>query len=216
MREYLPRLRANPAAVSHLEVVDSRAVWCRKSRELCRLYRQDLPYRLRQPPHGTQCPGRRQVHVPNKYNIYLHDTPSKSLFGREVRAFSHGCVRVGEPSDLAKVLLDPQTDDPRGLFRSQLGSGVIRLNRRCRSTWSISPPGRRWGAHRWRLWPRRAVGSAALARIGGGVRGGDDYPDDRSGGDDDRPFRPQGSLAATVAQIAERLVPKPRAICRSA
>jgi len=46
---------------------------------------------------------------PNSNNIYLHDTPSKSLFARESRAFSHGCIRVGKPRDLAVNLLK---DDP--------------------------------------------------------------------------------------------------------
>jgi murein L,D-transpeptidase YcbB/YkuD len=42
---------------------------------------------------------------PNSYSIYLHDTPSKSLFGESSRAFSHGCIRVGEPARLASFLL---------------------------------------------------------------------------------------------------------------
>jgi len=47
---------------------------------------------------------------PNSNNIYLHDTPAKSLFERDSRAFSHGCVRVGKPRDLAIELLK---DDPK-------------------------------------------------------------------------------------------------------
>src|SRR5690606_4176207 len=47
---------------------------------------------------------------PNSYNIYLHDTPSKSLFGAERRAFSHGCIRVSEPAKLAEYLLRNQKD----------------------------------------------------------------------------------------------------------
>ena len=42
---------------------------------------------------------------PNSYNIYLHDTPTKSLFGETSRAFSHGCIRVMEPAKLAAFLL---------------------------------------------------------------------------------------------------------------
>ncbi|MDF1728562.1 MAG: L,D-transpeptidase family protein, partial [Sulfitobacter sp.] len=58
-----------------------------------------------------------------KYNIYLHDTPSKSLFSRDVRAFSHGCVRLADPFEFAYTLLSAQTDDPQGLFHSVLNSG---------------------------------------------------------------------------------------------
>ena len=60
---------------------------------------------------------------PNHYNIYLHDTPTKSLFAKEVRAFSHGCIRVGSPFDLAYLLLSRQSDDPKGLFASYLHTG---------------------------------------------------------------------------------------------
>jgi murein L,D-transpeptidase YcbB/YkuD len=42
---------------------------------------------------------------PNKYSIYLHDTPAKSLFEKEQRAFSHGCIRLSRPVDLAAYLL---------------------------------------------------------------------------------------------------------------
>ena len=41
----------------------------------------------------------------NSYNIYLHDSPAKSLFNETKRTFSHGCVRVGEPKKLATYLL---------------------------------------------------------------------------------------------------------------
>jgi murein L,D-transpeptidase YcbB/YkuD len=47
---------------------------------------------------------------PNSYNIYLHDTPSKSLFGESSRAFSHGCIRVVEPAKLAGFLLKNSKD----------------------------------------------------------------------------------------------------------
>ena len=60
---------------------------------------------------------------PNKHNIYLHDTPAKRLFGRERRAYSHGCVRVERPFELAYHLLTPQADDPEGTFKSILKTG---------------------------------------------------------------------------------------------
>jgi len=66
------------------------------------------------------------------YNIYLHDTPSKSLFNREVRAYSSGCIRLQRPFDFAYTLLERQTDDPQGLFHRTLDSGreaVIELER---------------------------------------------------------------------------------------
>src|SRR3712207_4786082 len=45
---------------------------------------------------------------PNRFNVYLHDTPSKSLFEKDLRIFSHGCMRVENPLDLAALLLADQ------------------------------------------------------------------------------------------------------------
>jgi murein L,D-transpeptidase YcbB/YkuD len=45
---------------------------------------------------------------PNRFNIYLHDTPSRKLFDRERRTLSHGCVRVEDPAQLAAFVLDGQ------------------------------------------------------------------------------------------------------------
>ena len=45
---------------------------------------------------------------PNRFNVYLHDTPSKSLFDRDLRIFSHGCMRVQNPLDLAELILADQ------------------------------------------------------------------------------------------------------------
>jgi murein L,D-transpeptidase YcbB/YkuD len=47
---------------------------------------------------------------PNSYNIYFHDTPSRSLFSRQQRAFSHGCIRLQQPFDLAVYLLRNQPE----------------------------------------------------------------------------------------------------------
>ncbi len=47
---------------------------------------------------------------PNSYNIYFHDTPSKSLFNEDSRAFSHGCIRLAEPAKLATYLLRTQPE----------------------------------------------------------------------------------------------------------
>jgi len=52
--------------------------------------------------------GRVKFIFPNKHSVFLHDTPSKSLFDRSERAFSHGCIRVERPFELAEVLLGPE------------------------------------------------------------------------------------------------------------
>ena len=62
-------------------------------------------YRLRQKPGPRNALGRVKFLFPNKHAIYLHDTPSKSLFGRNDRALSSGCVRLQKPEEFANILL---------------------------------------------------------------------------------------------------------------
>ena len=64
-----------------------------------------LPYTLRQDPGADNSLGLIKFLFPNPYHVYLHDTPSKSLFGRTNRAFSHGCIRVQNPLDLGRMIL---------------------------------------------------------------------------------------------------------------
>ncbi len=61
---------------------------------------------VRQKPGPWNALGQVKFLFPNSYSIYLHDTPSKSLFKEERRAFSHGCIRVAEPKELAAYLLN--------------------------------------------------------------------------------------------------------------
>jgi murein L,D-transpeptidase YcbB/YkuD len=70
---------------------------------------------VRQRPGETNALGRVKFIFPNTFNIYLHDTPSKSLFEYEKRTFSHGCIRISEPIKLAEFLLrkDSTWDDEK-------------------------------------------------------------------------------------------------------
>ncbi|MEW6109053.1 MAG: L,D-transpeptidase family protein [Nitrospirota bacterium] len=62
-------------------------------------------YRFRQEP-GPQNPlGRIKFMFPNRFNVYLHDTPYKALYEKKVRTFSHGCIRIEKPIELAEYLL---------------------------------------------------------------------------------------------------------------
>ena len=120
VKEYLPLLRQNPNAVSHLQVVDGRGrVVPRGSVD----FSGSFPYGLRQPPSDGNALGKVKFMFPNPYNIYLHDTPSKSLFDHEVRAYSHGCIRVADPFDLAHELLSWQTDNAEAEFEAALETG---------------------------------------------------------------------------------------------
>jgi murein L,D-transpeptidase YcbB/YkuD len=87
--EILPKAKSDPGylARNHMEVVGGS---------------------VRQRPGPWNALGYFKFMFPNAHNVYLHDTPSRNLFDRADRAFSHGCVRVQHPADLAAVLLKAQ------------------------------------------------------------------------------------------------------------
>lgn len=123
VKEYLPLLRSNPGAVGHLEITDSRGRKVNRGNGFSQYSAQSFPFAMRQPPGPRNALGLVKFMFPNKYNIYLHDTPAKSLFQREVRAYSHGCVRLNDPFDFAYTLLAKQESDPVGVFQSHLRTG---------------------------------------------------------------------------------------------
>ena len=61
--------------------------------------------KIRQLPGDTNSLGRLKFLFPNSFNIYFHDTPAKSLFNNDKRAYSHGCIRLAEPEKMAEYLL---------------------------------------------------------------------------------------------------------------
>lgn len=123
-KEYLPKLRANPHAVSHIQVTDNRGrVVKRGSVDFSKYTAKTFPYAMKQPPSNRNALGLVKFMFPNKYNIYLHDTPEKHLFSREVRAYSHGCIRLAQPFEFAYALLAKQTEDPEAFFQRILKSG---------------------------------------------------------------------------------------------
>ncbi|WP_415233417.1 L,D-transpeptidase family protein [Pseudorhodobacter sp.] len=123
-KEYLPMMKRNPNAAGHLKIIDSRGrVVPRSAINFAAYTARNFPFAMKQPPSDGNALGLVKFMFPNQYNIYLHDTPSKSLFAREVRAFSHGCIRLSDPFDFAYALLAAQTDDPVGLFKSHLTTG---------------------------------------------------------------------------------------------
>ena len=123
-KEYLPALKRNSNAVRHIEITDSKGRKVNRSAvNFAKYNEKTFPFSMRQPPSKGNALGLVKFIFPNPYNIYLHDTPSKNLFGREVRAFSHGCVRLADPFDFAYALLAKQTSDPKGYFQAQLATG---------------------------------------------------------------------------------------------
>jgi murein L,D-transpeptidase YcbB/YkuD len=68
-----------------------------------------VPFIIRQKPGKNNALGEMKFLFPNSYSIYLHDTPSKGLFDRNERDFSHGCIRVENPKKLMMYLLENNT-----------------------------------------------------------------------------------------------------------
>ncbi|SOB98712.1 L,D-transpeptidase family protein [Rhodobacter maris] len=125
VKEYLPMMQRNPGAAGHIQLVDSRGrTISREGVDFAAYNARNFPFAMRQPPSQGNALGLVKFLFPNPYNIYLHDTPSKSLFQREVRDFSHGCIRVGRPFDLAYALLARQVDDPQDYFQKVLKTGA--------------------------------------------------------------------------------------------
>lgn len=78
---------------------------------------------VRQRPGPTNSLGQIKLVMPNPFGVYLHDTPSKALFQRPVRALSHGCVRTENPFGLAALLLAGQAGRSRADLDRLLASG---------------------------------------------------------------------------------------------
>jgi murein L,D-transpeptidase YcbB/YkuD len=107
VNEFLPKLRANPAYLDErgYEVTDGRGNRIPSSAIDWWAYGNSVPYDVRQSPGEANALGELKILFPNKHAIYMHDTPARDLFQRDVRAFSHGCVRLAEPRAMAAAVL---------------------------------------------------------------------------------------------------------------
>lgn len=100
---YLSRVR--------MSVVDERGrIRNPGSIDFSRYTSKTFPYRFVQAAGPDNPLGRIKFVFPNRYNVYLHDTPSRQLFEEETRTFSHGCIRLRNPIKLAEVLLRDQAE----------------------------------------------------------------------------------------------------------
>jgi len=124
VNEYLPQLKANPGAAGHLRLYDWRGRQVSRAGVNFNAYNaQTFPFDLKQPPSNSNALGLVKFMFPNKYNIYLHDTPAKHLFQRARRAYSHGCIRLNEPFEFAYHLLARQEESPKEVFQRVLATG---------------------------------------------------------------------------------------------
>lgn len=120
VNEMLPKLRADPSYLDRLgyevsyggrKVASSQVDW-----------NTTHAVDVRQPPGGDNALGELKILFPNEHAIYMHDTPSKSYFNRDMRALSHGCVRLSEPRVMAAAVMGTTVEE----IGKQIASGQNR------------------------------------------------------------------------------------------
>lgn len=128
-REIFPRLRKNSGylAANDIIIVDRLDDPFGLSIDWQRLGSRSFPFRLQQRSGPNNALGRLKFEMPNRFDVFLHDTPTKRLFARASRAFSHGCVRVERPVELASALLGD--GNAPGIVESAIESGDTRFIR---------------------------------------------------------------------------------------
>ncbi len=92
-------------------------------------HKDNFPFLLRQASGPKNSLGRIKFHMNNPYAIFLHDTPSVSLFNKPIRAFSSGCVRVQDADQLARFLLDAGGQSSEELIDLPLQSGDTQITK---------------------------------------------------------------------------------------
>ena len=122
--EFLPKLQTDNSSLPQIEITNKEGLVVDSANVNFSLFDvENFPFTMREPPSNENALGLVKFIFPNPYNIYLHDTPAKNLFSREVRAFSHGCVRLADPFDFAYSLLAKEVRNPKEFFQEQLATG---------------------------------------------------------------------------------------------
>jgi L,D-transpeptidase YcbB len=114
-KELLPKIKADPGylAANDFELLsdwsDSARALDPHSIDWSTVTPERFTYKLRQGPGAGNALGHIKFMFPNQFNIYLHDTPARGLFARDVRDFSHGCIRVQDPETFGAFVLAKQS-----------------------------------------------------------------------------------------------------------
>jgi murein L,D-transpeptidase YcbB/YkuD len=126
--DVIPGMRRNPAYLSshRLRLVDRSGRTVDPSAIDWGSQGGGFPYQVVQSPGANGSLGQIKFALANRYAIYLHDTPSRSLFKRPARAYSSGCVRVENPQELALLLLDDPERWTAETLTAAIGTGKTR------------------------------------------------------------------------------------------
>jgi murein L,D-transpeptidase YcbB/YkuD len=132
--EFLPKLRTNPRFLADNDIIilDRREDPYGLAIDWTAVSAERFPFRLQQRPGGWNPLGRMRFATPNRFDVYLHDTPLPELFQRADRALSHGCVRVEQARELAALVLAGQAAGrPEALQRaiSSRATSVVTVGR---------------------------------------------------------------------------------------
>ena len=122
--EYLPLIQSDPNFLNDNEmvlmvrgtdtIIDSNLI------DMQAFTPDNFPFLIKQIPSNINALGLVKFMFPNKFSIYMHDTPMKDLFFKDERTFSHGCIRLQEPFEFAYSLLRKQEVDPESKFQEVL------------------------------------------------------------------------------------------------
>ncbi|GAB4363000.1 MAG: murein L,D-transpeptidase [Oricola sp.] len=112
VNEMLPKLYQDPGYLDRAGYVVTNASGQRVSSAAVDWwqYNGKVPFDVRQKPGPSNALGDVKILFPNKHSIYMHDTPSRNLFNRDMRALSHGCVRLQKPREMAAAVLGKSVD----------------------------------------------------------------------------------------------------------
>jgi murein L,D-transpeptidase YcbB/YkuD len=129
IRDYLPKLQRNPMVLKNQGIdlmTRSGTVINPKLVDFTQYTPENFPFRIKQRPSDDNALGQVKFMFPNRFSVYMHDTPHRELFPREVRAFSNGCIRLEKPRELAEILLAGQVPDPDASYDGWLATGKER------------------------------------------------------------------------------------------
>jgi murein L,D-transpeptidase YcbB/YkuD len=126
IRDYLPKLQRNPMVLKNAGIdlmTRSGTVINPKLVDFTQYTPENFPFRIKQRPSDDNALGQVKFLFPNHFSVYMHDTPHRELFARDVRAFSNGCIRVQKPVELAHILLTGQVPDPAAAYDAWRAAG---------------------------------------------------------------------------------------------
>lgn len=119
IRDYLPKLQRDPMVLKRqgIDLMTRGGTTINPKLVDFTVYTpENFPFRIKQRPSDDNALGKVKFMFPNQHSIYMHDTPHKEYFARDVRAYSNGCIRVQKVDELARVLLAGQVPDPQAAF----------------------------------------------------------------------------------------------------